>query len=280
MRIFLVALKILLLIILLALLTFFTQVGGLILLLSFLSHKFINNRTESVFWRGFWKTSAFLVLYFFVNIALLPFAARAFNRVPMPVFSEPHVKPLRLPGCIFNRHYVRPEVRAAVIETAERMQKESPGVVIQYLDGAFPLINHFPLWPHRSHGDGKKLDIAFHYLDVKTKKPVVDAPSFLGYGISEKPRPGESDFPLICGTDGHWQYNILDEIIPQGNHKNFIFDSTRTALLVNKFAASKTIDRILIEPHLKTRLGITSKKIRFHGCRAIRHDDHIHVQMK
>ena len=30
----------------------------------------------------------------------------------------------------------------------------------------------------------------------------------------------------------------------------------------------------------KTRLLLTSDKIRFHGCQAVRHDDHIHVQLK
>ena len=36
---------------------------------------------------------------------------------------------------------------------------------------------------------------------------------------------------------------------------------------------------LLLEPHLKTRLKLEKyDKIRFQGCRAARHDDHIHVQ--
>ena len=35
-----------------------------------------------------------------------------------------------------------------------------------------------------------------------------------------------------------------------------------------------------LEPHLKNRLGITHSKLRFQGCQAVRHDDHIDVQMK
>jgi hypothetical protein len=27
-------------------------------------------------------------------------------------------------------------------------------------------------------------------------------------------------------------------------------------------------------------LGLTNNKIRFHGCHAVRHDDHLHVQLK
>lgn len=280
MKIFLIVIKVLLLLVLLAVLTFFTQVGGVILLLSFLTYGFINKRTDSRLWRGVWKTSSFLVLYFLVSIFLLPVVARSFNRVPLPVFSDAHLKPLRVTTCIFNRHYVRPELRAAVMETAARMQERSPGIVVQYLDGAFPLLDPFPLWPHRSHGDGKKLDLAFHYLDAVTKKPVVDAPSFLGYGISEEPRAGEKDWPLLCGNEGYMKYNILKRIIPQGAKKDFIFDSTRTRLLVNAFAESRSINRIFIEPHLKSRLGLSSSKVAFHGCQAIRHDDHLHVQMK
>jgi murein endopeptidase len=49
--------------------------------------------------------------------------------------------------------------------------------------------------------------------------------------------------------------------------------------LVEILASEKSIGKIFIEPHLKTRLKLTTPKIRFHGCRAVRHDDHIHVQL-
>lgn len=37
--------------------------------------------------------------------------------------------------------------------------------------------------------------------------------------------------------------------------------------------------KILIEPHIPARLGVSSRAIRFQGCRAARHDDHIHNQI-
>ena len=58
------------------------------------------------------------------------------------------------------------------------------------------------------------------------------------------------------------------------------FDEERTKALVLLFAANQSIGKIFIEPHLKQRLHLTSNKIRFHGCRAVRHDDHLHVQLK
>ncbi|HEY9195674.1 MAG TPA: hypothetical protein VIM77_05395, partial [Mucilaginibacter sp.] len=65
----------------------------------------------------------------------------------------------------------------------------------------------------------------------------------------------------------------------QTNKVNFRFDSVRTKSLVEIFAAENSIGKIFIEPHLKSRLKLTTHKIRFHGCRAVRHDDHIHVQL-
>jgi hypothetical protein len=40
------------------------------------------------------------------------------------------------------------------------------------------------------------------------------------------------------------------------------------------------IEKILLEPHLKARLGLDSDLIRFQGCGAARHDDHIHVESR
>lgn len=41
----------------------------------------------------------------------------------------------------------------------------------------------------------------------------------------------------------------------------------------------KRVEKLFIEPHLKTRLRVESPKIRFQGCRSARHDDHIHFQL-
>ncbi len=156
MKIFLLSLKILLLLILLFLLTFFTQVGGVVLLLSFCTHRFINRRTESKLWRGVMKVSSFLFLYFLFSLLVLPPLALAFGRVPLPVFSERTLKPLRSFTWILNRHYVRKEIHDLLIRTAGRMQQSHPGTIVNYLEAGFPLIDGFPLYPHRSHDDGKK----------------------------------------------------------------------------------------------------------------------------
>jgi hypothetical protein len=40
------------------------------------------------------------------------------------------------------------------------------------------------------------------------------------------------------------------------------------------------VERIFIEPYLAARLGVSSPVLGFQGCRAARHDDHIHIQIK
>jgi hypothetical protein len=85
--------------------------------------------------------------------------------------------------------------------------------------------------------------------------------------------------PEPCAGKGYWQYNFISQIISQDKNE-FVFDAVRTKTLVNLFAEQLSIGKIFIEPHLKTRLGLVSAKIRFHGCQAVRHDDHIHVQLK
>jgi hypothetical protein len=43
--------------------------------------------------------------------------------------------------------------------------------------------------------------------------------------------------------------------------------------------ADPTVQKMLIEPHLKARLRLQSSKVRFQGCGAARHDDHVHVHI-
>ncbi len=56
-------------------------------------------------------------------------------------------------------------------------------------------------------------------------------------------------------------------------------DDVRTATMVRQLVRRKTIGKLLLEPHLERRLGVRSNKIRFQGCGAARHDDHVHIQL-
>ena len=63
--------------------------------------------------------------------------------------------------------------------------------------------------------------------------------------------------------------------------RNYTFDAERTSELLRRLAAHPAVSRLLIQPHLKTRLGLAAyDKIRFQGCKAARHDDHVHVELR
>lgn len=252
----------------------------MIYLISLLTHKYIDRKFVNKLVRGSIKLISFLALYSIGTFFIVPPIAKISGRVPLPVLQPDNLKPLNFLTCFLNRHYVRPELKQAAFDVAKQMSNKFPGTVINYLDANFPFINNFPLVPHLSHNDGKKLDVAFCYIDNKTGKETNDVPSIIGYGISEEPRPGEVNTASLCKKKGKWQYSFMMKIMPQGNKLGYTFDSTRTKELVTLFASQPAIGKIFFEPHLKTRLKLTSGKIRFHGCQAVRHDDHIHVQIK
>jgi hypothetical protein len=70
-------------------------------------------------------------------------------------------------------------------------------------------------------------------------------------------------------------------VVSQKNKKDYMFDAIRTKQMIALFASSDAIEKIFIEPHLALRMHVKSfPKIRFHGCHAVRHDDHLHIQIK
>jgi len=260
-------------------LTILTQIGGIVYLVSLLTQKFIDKRVKRKPLRMVSKLSAFLILYLISTFAIVPLLAKPFGRVAMPFTENNNLRPLNILTCLLNRHYVQPELKEVAFDVAAQMNKKHPGTIVNYLECNFPFFDGFPLIPHLSHNDGKKLDLAFMYLD-KSGRQTNETPSFIGYGVNEEPRSSEKNMPEYCSEKGYWQYSFLSSIIPQGNKSDFIFDDTRTKYMVNLFASNPSIDKIFIEPHLKTRLNLSSEKIRFHGCQAVRHDDHLHVQLK
>lgn len=273
-------LKIVFIIVAILFLTVLTQVGGLIFLISLCTHRFINKKMGYKWGRRLLKWASFLALYLITTLVIIPLIAKPLGRVPLPVTQTNNLQPLNVMTCLLNRHYVRPALRQTALDVAWQMNRQFPGIIVNYLDAGFPFINNFPLFPHLSHNDGKKLDLAFCYIDNRTGQPTNGTPSIIGYGISEEPRANEVNTAALCTGKGYWQYSFMMTIIPRGNKRYFAFDSIRTKELVNQFAAAPDIGKIFIEPHLKKRLGFTNNKIRFHGCQAVRHDDHIHVQLK
>ncbi len=263
------------------LLTLLTQVGGVIymfyVLLKYFVEKYIGKLAQFQY-----RLSLFCTLYLAFTFLIIPPIAKQFGRVPMPYYStnKTQIKPLNFLTVLLNRHYVRPSLKKQMLLITKDLQKEFPNTRINYLDANFPFINGFPLLPHLSHNDGKKLDLAFCYKNKTTGKEVNTSPAWLGYGVNEEPRKGEINQPNICRKKGYWQYGFLEKIAPQWNKEKLPLDEKRTKRLIQLLANNKVIKKIFIEPHLKTRWGLKGDdKIRYHGCHAVRHDDHIHVQL-
>lgn len=151
------------------------------------------------------------------------------------------------------------------------MAAKFPGTKTYYLDANFPFIDGYPLEPHFTHRNGTTVDLALDWLDARTGRPVRGI-----YGISAKPLAGEVDMEEKCNN--RWrsiEMRITRHFYMEENYK---LDEPRTAELIRLFSKDKNVRKILLEPHLKTRLGLSKiDKIRFQGCKAARHDDHFHV---
>ncbi len=265
------------------LLTIFTQVGGIIWLLCVPIFNWVNRKNSSSIQKKLIKTTAFLSIYLLLCWTLVPAFAKYGGRVALPTkYSTAFpVAPANKLFCWMNRHYVSPKMKTSLQEIALNMQEKYPDTRLQYLDANFPFLKGFPLLPHLSHNDGRKLDIAFLYQDTKTGKPINGRRiSFTGYGVCEEARKGEYNQVAACAKQGGKMYSMMKKITPQ-NRKGMSLDEKRTTELLRNLTQHQSVTRLFIEPHLKTRLGLSGeKKIRFHGCHAVRHDDHIHIEVK
>lgn len=262
----------------LCILTIATQIGGLVYGLSLVCTQLLN--IQSTKKRILYRTLSFIGLYLLFTLLLVPLIARPFGRVPLPILKTRNLKPATILTCLLNRHYVKEELKESTLKIADQLNQNFPGALVIYLDANFPFIDNFPLLPHRSHHDGKKLDLSFQYDEIKSGRQTNNLPSFLGYGICEEPKASEENTAEFCSAKGYWQYSILRDVTPQSKKKHFAFNEERTRFIINAYASEQAIEKIFIEPHLKQRLRISNNKVRFHGCQAVRHNDHIHVQMK
>lgn len=258
------------------LLTILTQIGGV----AYIIYLWLKRRFSMNGWKKkVINFGLFVAIYAVLSFVILPIlASTIYHRKALPLTSSA-LKPLRAYTFLMNRHYVAEDLYDVLLAEATAMQKDFPETTTYYLDGCFPLGAKFPLLPHWSHNDGRKIDLAFYYTDGTTKEYRNGSPSWLGYGVCESPTAKEENMPEFCAEKGYVQYSFLEKIVPQYKKEKYVFDKTRTKALIQKLVASSKIKKIFIEPHLKTRMNLRSSKIRFHGCHAVRHDDHIHVQL-
>lgn len=265
--------------ILFILLTVFTQVGGVVYLLNLFLVKKIKPSIQNKYLKSATPIFLFFTLYLITSFFIVTPIASAFGKVRLPMFEQHNLKPANIMTCLMNRNFVRKELKTALEKACNELQLKYPGTTIYYLDGTFPLFSKFPLFPHFSHRDGRKLDLTFFYKSKSTGQAINTTPSWWGYGVCEGPQIGETNMPETCAQKGHWQYSIIENITPQGRKRDLIFDAERTKYFIELLDKQTEIKRMFIEPHLKERMQLKCNKIVFHGCHAVRHDDHLHIEM-
>ena len=112
-------------------------------------------------------------------------------------------------------------------------------------------------------------------IDTKLNK----SKSVSGYGVFEAPKSNEYDQINKCLKD-NILYDFPKYLTFGKINKDLVFSEKGTKKLIKNILKSRDVGKIFIEPHLKNRINLKNKKIRFHGCGAVRHDDHIHVELK
>lgn len=254
--------------------TALTQIGGL---------AFVLAQTIRLFRPVEPFLGLFVGLYIGLSLAAL-YVAPWFGREPLPCFasSETPLASASPMSCVLNRTYVTPDARAMVEALAIAVENEHPGTVTLTLDASFPFSDGFPLWPHLSHDDGEKVDIAFYYRDAGGGYAPGEVRSPLGYWAFEEPREGERR--ACVGWDGTSNYRWNMEFLQPLIRDDLVLDEARMRTALRWLARQGPrhgVDKVFIEPHLADRFGVSGYDdvIRFQGCRAARHDDHIHLQL-
>jgi hypothetical protein len=252
-------------------LTVVTQIGGILYVITFL---LISNKLSKYKLK---RALFFITLYFTTTFLIVPEVAPLFGRVKIE--NNKNLEAHNFLTKLFNRNYVTPKMQKVLTSISLKIKKESPSLKVIYLDANFPFFDGFPLLPHLSHNDGKKIDISFIY---QTRKGVNTntKPSNSGYGIFVVPEKNESNQTNICKKKGFWQYDFTKYFTFGNFNPNLKLSKTATKYLITQILKEKAVSKIFIEPHLKSRLNLHNSKIRFHGCAAVRHDDHIHFQIK
>lgn len=202
--------------------------------------------------------------------ALAVVTAPVFGRVPLHCGGDGPLRMHSVIYCATARNYMSPELLNTLEDVAAEVARQHPGAVVQVLDANFPFLDGFPLLPHLSHDDGDKVDLALFYsaggqsLGRRTPSPI-------GYfHFPEAP----TGCPRGVWPTMRWDMGWLQPLWPEVQ-----IDDARTAALMRVLTDHPSVGKIFLEPWLRDGMGLAHPKIRFQGCRAARHDDHIHMQL-
>lgn len=155
-------------------------------------------------------------------------------------------------------------------DIAGKVAAAHPDAIVHFMEASWPSGKR-PMPPHLSHGDGRQIDVALFY-ETTDARPLPRPPTPSGYYAFEPMRP--DDFDPCVGR------------IRPGDNKDppttrqWRLDEARTKTLIRALLDDRRVRRLLLEPHLKARLGFAHEdRIRFPGCNTLRHDGHVHVDV-
>ncbi|MDA9773603.1 hypothetical protein N9B82_01485 [Saprospiraceae bacterium] len=250
--------------------TLLTQVGGVVWLLCFYIFSKIKAKPSKL-----QRLAMFVVTYLVISIFLIPNISKFGGRERLPISQKNNLVPHNYFTVICNRNYVTADFHKTLKAVAKNYAKEFSSSKISYLDANFPFFDGFPLLPHISHSDGRKIDLSFQYL--KDNKPTQKKPSTSGYGAFVGPTPDKNELLEKCKkTNAIYGFT---KYLRFGGPRNLSLDEVRTKRLIKLLLREGSTHKIFIEPHLKQRMRLSDPRIRFQGCHSVRHDDHIHWQV-
>ncbi len=252
------------------LLTMVTQIGGLVYLFSLVIAKNVGVK----FWLK--KQLLFIGLYIILTLFVVPLVAPIFGREK--VKHTANIEATNYMTVLLNRNYVKPELNALLYQISLDVMEVDSNAVVSYLDASFPFMDGFPLLPHLSHNDGRKIDLSLMYADANGKLSNLKK-SISGYGVFAVPFIEEFNQTRFCKENGYFQYDFPKYLTFGQINKHLLFSEKFTKYLANNVLKQPNLGKMFIEPHLKKRLNLYHDKVRFHGCGAVRHDDHIHIQL-
>ena len=123
--------------------------------------------------------------------------------------------------------------------------------------------------PHLSHDDGEKADLAFFYRDETGYLPGATRSPIGYFAFEAGPTDCTPRWPTL-----RWDFGFLQPL-----WRDYALDEERMAAVIRILSSDERVGKTFIEPHLVQSLQVAHPRVRFQGCRAARHDDHIHFQL-
>lgn len=251
---------------LIAVLTVLTQIGGVVWLILWLLV------------RGAGRRVLAFALVYPVTVTATTLIAPSFGREALPCFERDGLAPRSLIFCALNRHYVTPELRLLTETLARDVAADYPGTVTRYLDASFPFPVGLPLLPHIAHVDGKELDLAFFYDSSRTVPGITPSP--LGYRGALEPHAQD---PKDCRDPDRLPLRVGLGWLAPFERDDLVLDTERTSFMLRWLAEEAQkggIEAMLLDPDLRRRFALPPDVVRFPGCRAVPDPDHVHIEVR